>query len=236
MIRELKKGWRLAFYGISKTMNFIFMAAFALIGILLEIVIVAAQAVGESVFVGMYSALDLGAVFLFCAAMFPGQLATSLDMSLLAQASPYKKKLQTDMTCALTLWGNMAAMAVIAVIRVIGAAAVPERAAVLLGQIPVAGAIGFVLILFCGSIYKFFVLSVIIIYVAMFAGGVSYGLLAAMGKFSEISVPAIPAAAAVLIAFAFIWAGSGLQWLITRAAYKRPLSKYAFGAAARKEA
>lgn len=233
MIGELKKGWKLIFYGISKTMNLAFMAAFAVIGIVLEIMIVVGQA-GGGHFLGIYSALDLGAVFLFCAVLFPGQLATSLDVSLLAQASPYKKKLQTDIACALTMWGSLAAMAVIVIIRLIGAAVAPGQAEVILGRIPVAGTIGFVLILFSGVMYKFFVLSLIIIYLTMLGGGIVLGILDTMGKISGMFGSGLPAAAFVLLAFAFVLAGCGLQRLITRAAYKRPLSKYAFGAAAQK--
>lgn len=235
MMCELKKGWKLAFYGISKTANLVFMAAFAVIGILLEVMTVADQAGGGGHFSGIYTVLDLGAVFLFCAIMLPGQLATSLDVSLLAQASPYKKKLQTDIACALTMWSSLAAMAVIVIIRLIGAAVAPGQAEAILGQLPVAGTIGFVLILFSGVLYKFFVLSMIILYVIVFAGGMGLGILDTMGKFSGMFGSGLPAAASVLLAFAFVLAGCGLQWLITRAAYKRPLSKYAFGAAAQKE-
>lgn len=172
---------------------------------------------------------------MFCAAMFPGQLVTSLDVSLLAQSSPYKKKLQTDYVCLLALFGNLAAMAVIVVIRLIGAVAAPEQSSVLLGMLPVIGAIGFLLILYSGVMYKFFIFSLITLYVIMLVGGSYVGFWVGMGKTFDVSLGSLPASASILLSFVFVIAGCGMQYLITKAAYKRPLSKYVFGASMRKQ-
>lgn len=235
MLNDLKKGYRLVPYGVSRTMNLVFMVFFALLGAFLEVLIALGQTNGHF-FSGLNTFIDLGAVFLFCAVMFPGQLVTSLDVSLLAQASPYKRKLQTDMASLVTLFGNLAAMAVIVTIRLVIASLFSEQASAVLGTLPLLGLVGFALIVYSGLMYKFFVISIIVLYVVMVIGGVYSGFGAAMGNSSDLSqIMSLPTHVAILLCFVLVLAGSGLQYLITRLAYKRPLSKYAFGSAIRKQ-
>ena len=54
---------------------------------------------------GEVNMIDMGSVFLFCAVMFPTQMLISLDISEMAQTSPYKKALQTSIPAKISACG-----------------------------------------------------------------------------------------------------------------------------------
>ena len=95
MKEQLSKGWKLRGYGLGVKTQRAFCIIFLIVGTLFKLSPLETE----------YMGIDVGAVFLFCSAMFPAQLVMSLDMSQMVQASPYKKKLQTSIPAKMTTAG-----------------------------------------------------------------------------------------------------------------------------------
>lgn len=93
MKNDLAKGFQLMRFCLSKYTNFIMMVVFFCLGLTMELLESSGAVPQRS---GGYFPIGIGAIFLVCTAIFPPQMAVSLDVCLMAQASPYKKKLQTS--------------------------------------------------------------------------------------------------------------------------------------------
>lgn len=235
MMNDLKRAWKLIPFGISKTFILVCMVVFVVLGIGFEVA-AALDAISFRKGVGFTSSIDIGAVLLFCTAMFPGQLLSSLDVSLIAQSSSLKKKLQVKLTCLMTLVGNVAVMAVIILIRLAVAARMPENFPEIMAALPSIALMGLLLTVYAGMIYKFFLLSMLLLYAAMMGLGIYTGISLAMS--SELPsaewLQALSVTVTIPLSFVLLAVGTGLQYLITNALYKRPFSKNAFGSAGRK--
>lgn len=224
----LKTGVALIKYGINLKINMAAMVLFTLLGIGMEWLLVFVFPSRQWVW-GMW--LDVGAVLLFCAAMYPSQILMSLGLSSMVEGSCYKKKLHTSVPVLISMGGNLAAVAVILLIRGLGAWRAPERASELILDMAGVGLLVLAIDILAAFIYKFFYLSMVI-YVAV---GVCFGTVSGFYAAVKEEIPHvlpewhINAYGAVVFCLAMVFLGGALQYMVYVAVYKRPFSKAAFG-------
>lgn len=218
-------------YGMSVKQCLGSMILFIVVGIAFEMMSVLGSGV-----IFWNRSLDFGGLFLYSAAMYPAQILMSLDISGMVQASPYKKKIQTGAMSFASLCGNLTALAILLLVRGLGAWILPERAPLIWGMLPAIGIMGLGLSIMGAIMYKFYILSIIVLAVifAIFGGINSYQDIMAVeydsGIMGSMSVPV-----GVAFCLAMILLGNAAQYLIARALYRRPFSKGAFGSAAGKK-
>ncbi len=236
MKRDLIKGWRFMFCGVSKTMNLVCMVLFFLLGIFLEVISVLTGVFGGEAGRFMRNFCVFSSMILFCSAMFPAQLITSMDITLLAQSSAYKKKMQTSIPCLWTLISNLVVMSVIILIRGIMTLIMPEHGDMIFSNLYICGVTGFILAFYSAFVYKYFIASLVGLYVGIMIYGIGSGFHMAtnMIEGSEVGGGGLPVFLSVPLCFGLIFVGSALQYLVTTAAYKRNFSKYAFGSSVKK--
>lgn len=218
---------RLIKYGMNARQCLCAMLLFTVIGIAFEIML----ALGTGVYRDLVW-IDFGALFLYSAAMYPGQILMSLDISGMVQASPYKRKIQTSAMAFVSLCGNLAAFVIVLLVRGLSAWGMPQRAALIWSGLPVIGLMGMGLSIMGALLYKFYILSLIVIAV-VFGGCGSFGAVGGNVRMNMPGVMSLPAAIALCVALILL--GNGIQYLIVRIIYKRPFSKGAFGNAVGKK-
>ncbi|MCM1065300.1 MAG: hypothetical protein NC420_12715 [Eubacterium sp.] len=224
---------RLIKYGMSAKQCFGTMLLFMVIGIAFELMIVLGRGVGER-YIGLQ--VDFGALFLYAAAMYPSQILMTLDISGMVQASPYKKRIQTSAMSFCSLCSNLVMLAIILLVRALGACLMPQRAAWIWASLPVIGIMGLGLSIMGALMYKFYILSVILLAVVV-GGGANYmGYRSVMVADNTSGIlGGAPLPVAIMFCIAALFVGNGTQYLIARMIYKRPFSKGAFGNAVGKK-
>ena len=222
---------RLTKYGMNAKMSFGSMVLFTVIGIAFEFM----NTLGMEAYRDRLL-MDFGALFLYAAGMFPAQILMTLDLSGMVQASPHKKRIQTSAMSFVSLCGNLAALLIVVLIRGLSACIMPQRAELIWFTLPVVGLMGMGIAIMGALLYKFYIVSLIVISVVF--GGVgsmmsisrSTELEAGQNVLGSMSVPV-----AIVLCAAMILLGNGIQYLLTRVLYKRPYSKGAFGSAVAKK-
>ncbi len=221
MKEQLSKGWKLRGYGLGVKTQRAFCIIFLIAGTLLKLFPLETE----------YMAIDVGAVFLFCSAMFPAQMVMSLDMSQMVQASPYKKKLQTSIPAKMTTVGILIMFGWSMFLQVISCMISGKNFADQGVKLLMTGMWAFVILLFTGICYKFFVVSMIVMYIFIFGAG----MLLEIGLHFFVPKGFIHPLVAIVEDIALILIGGVIQYGLMRLFYKYPLSKAAFGAAIRRE-
>lgn len=223
MKNDFVKSLKLIKYSLSLKMNVTMAIVFFLLGLAMELY----QAFWVTDTVSA-SGIPLGAVFMICTAMFPSQMLVSLDVSLMAQASAYKKKLQTSLSTLMILIGNLVMFTLILIIRMIGVAVTPGATLETMHILPV-GIFSALIILYSGIVYKFFIMSIIVLYaiLAGFGGYIGYmtGSGQLVGGYGGLG---LGTAADIILSYVLILVAAGIGYLISLAVYKFPLSRYAF--------
>ena len=223
MKNDLIKSFKLIKYSLSMKMNITMAVLFFLLGLAMELY--QAFWVTDTVSEGV---IPFGAVFMICTAMFPSQMLVSLDVSLMAQASAYKKKLQTSLSTLMILIGNLVMFTLILIIRMIGVAVTPGATLEMMHILPV-GIFSALIILYSGIVYKFFIMSIIVLYaiLAGFGGYIGYmtGSGQLVGGYGRLG---LGTAADIILSYVLIFVAAGIGYLISLAVYKFPLSRYAF--------
>ena len=223
MKNDLIKSFKLIKYSLSMKMNITMAVLFFLLGLAMELY----QAFWVTDMVSA-SGIPLGAVFMICTAMFPSQMLVSLDVSLMAQASAYKKKLQTSLSTLMILIGNLVMFTLILIIRMVGVAVTPGATLETMHILPV-GIFSALIILYSGIVYKFFIMSIIVLYaiLAGFGGYIGYmtGSGQLVGGYGGLG---LGTAADIILSYVLILVAAGIGYLISLAVYKFPLSRYAF--------
>lgn len=226
MINDLRTGIKLMKYGINTTMNLILAVIMLLFGLVME-----AAEIFDS---GVFTWIPLGMVMLVCTGGIPAQLVISVDVSSLAQSSACKKKLQTKIPALLMGIGSIAGLTVSAIVRGIRVAAGADER--VLKSMVSSGIIAAMLIVYFAFVYKYYIASIVVLYAGMlvsgFFGGGPYGAL--WSELLEGPLAAVPTVLCVTIAYVIVLAAIGLQYLISLALYKKPISKACFGAALRR--
>lgn len=212
-------------YGMSAKQSFGTMILFMVIGTAFELMAVLGVNNSTNTFW-----IDFGALFLYSAAMYPAQILMTLDISGMVQASCYKKRIQTSAMSLASLCGNLGALAILLLIRALSACIMPERAYLIWDSLPAVGILGLSLSIMAALMYKFYILSIIVLagIFGTFSSLIGYqnfmGMEAAPGILRGMPLPA-----AIAFCIVMILLGNGIQYLVARAIYKRPFSKGAFG-------
>ena len=221
MKEQLSKGWKLSGYGLGVKTQRAFFIIFLIAGTLLKLFPVETE----------YMAIDVGAVFLFCSAMFPAQLVMSLDMSQMVQVSPYKKKLQISIPAKMTTAGIRIMCGWSMFLQVISCVITGKNFADQGVKLLMTGMWAFVILLFTGVCYKFFVISMIIMYILVIGAGMLVGIA------QQFFIPKgfIHPLVAIVADIVLVLTGGVIQYGFMKLFYKFPLSKAAFGAAIKRE-
>lgn len=217
-------------YGMSAKQSFGTMFLFVVIGIAFEIVTM--LGVGGQPF----GWLDFGALFLYSAAMYPAQVLMTLDISGMVQTSPYKKQIQTGAMSFASLCGNLAALVILLLVRGLGAYIAPERAIQIWGTFPLIGIMGLGLSIMGALMYKFYILSIVVLIVIFGTAGTLGSFQGGMEMENSAGfLNSMSPSMAMVFCVIMILLGNAIQYLVVRALYKRPFSKGAFGNAVGKK-
>ena len=220
MKEQLSKGWKLRGYGLGAKTQRAFCIIFLIVGTLFKLSPLETE----------YMGIDVGAVFLFSSAMFPAQLVMSLNMSQMVQASPYKKKLQTSIPAKMTTAGVMIMLGGSIFRQVISCMISGKNFADQGVKLLMTGMWAFVILLFTGVCYKFFVVSMIVMYIFIFGAGMPLEI----GLHFFIPKGFIHPLVAIVADIVLVLTGGVIQYGLMKLFYKFPLSKAAFGAAAKR--
>lgn len=225
MKNDFVKGIQFMRFSMSKYTNVIMMIVFFFLGLAMELM--------ESTGVvprdmGGYFPIGIGAIFMICAAMFPSQMIVSLTVCTMAQASPYKKKLQTSVFTVFLLVSSLVIFTLIVVIRCAGAVLQPELSMEELDFLPV-GVFAAFIILYSGVVYKFFIVSVILLWLTMMGIGGFYGFMIGAGDdvLRLQGLAGVGPVMSIAASYLLILVSAGLEYLISVALYRFPLSKFA---------
>lgn len=220
MKNDLRKAFELMKFGIcvNKGINIGVLVLFVVIGL-----------VGETFYLAtgftMNYGFDLFAFLLIAVLSFPAQFMVTTDVSHIVQTSSYKKKIQTKMFAEVSLITSLAAMTFLVFIRTIASAVHPDLAAKLWNDIPIAGIMTMMVLIFTVIMYKYYWIAVFMMGIGGRAGYLSVVKGPQDGLFAKV-----PVLGDIVIAYAFVLLGVGISYLISLALYKRPFSKAAFGA------
>lgn len=217
MTANLKMGFRLMRYAFGIKMNMVLVIVLAVCGLLFDFL------THGTVFIGMF--------LLSAFSMSPVQLLYSICISNAAGASPWRKRMQTAMPALLTFFINIIVFTVMIIIKMVEAWLFPEDFAAIWGCLVGVAMLQVLVGIYNGVGYKYFALSLVVMYVAVFVVnfGVSQIIREGWGMFASLS----PAVSIVFI-YGSLLVAAVLQYVVSLALYKRPLSKWAQGAAMRR--
>lgn len=230
MKKEFVKAMKILRYSISVKMNILCAILFSVVGLFTDVMqCIGMQSYGSDG--NLIGEIGLGAFLFLCAGMFPAQMLISLDVCNLTQTSPYKRKYQTSMPSIFN-GGFLALCYTILVVERVIVWSITKNAEVF-NNLLVIGISAAVVILYCMFVYKFFVLSIIILYMLMFTGGIVIGIVSRVVDGIALPLSTSPVLA-VILSYVLILIATIAHYVMTRLLYKYPLSKYAFGAALRR--
>ncbi len=223
MINDFKKALQLSLYGFKAQVQMIFMIIFVIIGL-----------IWEYSFQGMHW---IGAFFIVLAPIYFSQLLYGMGMSNMVAASPYKKKLQVLYPALSNCFFELVAMTIIVLLKVFEMRTYPENRRGLMYVLLSVCMFCIVLNFYSAIVYKYFALAIVLMLAPVMA--LSYiftsesfnnyegGLLSAL-------VDHMSMGGLVLICYLTVFLGTALQYVLSTALYKKPLSEYAMGMAMKK--
>lgn len=217
MLEQIKLGLKLVKYGLSFKMQIALAILFCLFGLITE-------------YVSRSSNL-LGGFYILISAMFVIQLVISMDISLLVQTSPYKKKLQTSMPVLACVPIMLGAYTVEVLIKGYFLYFHPEISADAGQQASIKGGLeGVIVLLFVTAIYmgfcfKYFAAAMIGLFVVVLPISIVFQM-----PFLVNFIGQLPFGWIVLAGYILIPLGEFLAYQLSRLLYKKDLSRYAFGA------
>lgn len=114
--------------------------------------------------------VNVSGFYLMLVAMYIGQVILSADVSKLVQSSPYKKAIQTKYLMTIITVISFVAYTFLVAIRVVGCSFIesPVYKTALIRDVVVVGIAGFLIILYSSMIYKYYVLSLVVVFITVF--------------------------------------------------------------------
>jgi hypothetical protein len=218
MFNQIKLGIKLWKYAISAKSQIVCATIFFLLGAVWEI--------------GNQGTGVIGGFYIVLSSIFITQLIVSVDFSTMVQASSYKKKLQTSMPVLVSTPVMLVTYTFLALIRVYFFQASSEEE----GRLEIKFGLLLVGVLLCltsiymGICFKYFLAAMVVLELVIVP------ILVIGMDFDTGFVAHIPMAAIVAAGYVLIVLGQFLAYLLSRLAYRKDLSKYAFGAAMRRAA
>lgn len=230
MKKDIMKAFKLMRFGVMAKVNFLMMIIFIIAGTVMEMTRMGinVQAGDSSSVYGRF----IGSVFILCSAMFPGQLLVSTSLTSLVQTSSYKKRIQTSMLAKLNVFCNFTAVTWIILLRLVHGLVYHENMAEQMDSLLLTGMFVFLFNLFGALMYKYFVASIFII--AFFSAALQVFDNWLSGGYAPAGFHLHPLLAAGF-SYGMLIAGGFLSYWISKAIYKKDLSRMAFGAAAAKQ-
>lgn len=222
MKKDLVKAFKLLPYGLSVKSTVVLFVLFLVLGIVQTVL--APIGINGSYF-------NTGAVFIFAAMMFPGQLLLSGDVASFVQTSPYKKKIQVQMQTNLELVASLVGITIIVIIYGVHMAMRPENTVELMKGLLFSGMAMLFIETINTLLYKYFILSLIVIYVLTF----TYMMLPIAGirtmNGPVITYIANTPALAIVVCYVLGIIGAVGNYLVSSLFYKKEFSKMAYAAA-----
>ncbi|MCM1189223.1 MAG: hypothetical protein NC541_07985 [bacterium] len=225
MISNLKLGFRILKFGLNYKSTVISGIIVSLIGIAL--CFLQASMTEDGTIPGGY--------FLALTAMFMVQLLYTCSMSDVIQASPMKKKLQTSVPAVMSVFCMICGYSALLLTEGVAAALWPDAMGSVCEQILFSAVVIGCLMLYMGAAYKYFFVSSAL-FMAMFFLTFGYyanrsrNWLSGIGAGSWRTFGLVGAAG-----FAAILICGVLQYLLSLAVYKAPMSKRALAGALRRQ-
>ena len=227
MINDLKLGFKIMKYGHSAKLSIIGSVAFAVLGL----VFCAIGITTTSSFLGGY--------LLMMSALLLLQLISTVNAANLVQTSPMKKRLQTSVPALFSIFLMLTAYLLNVVVVAVAVCANPEAVELFCTLIICTAVMTGVIMLYYGAVYKYFVVSTVIffiififIYPSVISGDINdelyWNFMPFAGYWENFALT-------VVIGLGIILVCGVLQYLISLAVYKAPISKLALGARLRSQ-
>lgn len=180
--------------------------------------------------------LNMSPLFLAVSGIMPMEMVLVNDVSDFVKSSGLRKRIQTGMATKCMFMGTMAVYVIDLIMLTIIGKTLAGQPTALLRESLVYGVIVFILGLASVFFYKFFWAALTAMYILGFAGGFAAGFLDVLSEDSPVMIiwNSLSPIFCVVFGFILIIAGCGLNLVMTRAFYKRSLSKSAFGTVMKK--
>ena len=227
MINDLKLGFKIMKYGHSVKLSIIGSIAMAVLGL----VFCAIGITTTSSFLGGY--------LLMMSALLLLQLISTVNAANLVQTSPMKKRLQTSVPAIFSTFLMLTAYLLNVAVVAVAVCANPEAVEFFCTLIMCTAVLTGVIMLYYGAVYKYFVASTVIffiififIYPSVISGDIKdelyWNFMPFAGYWENFALT-------VVIGLAIILVCGVLQYLISLAVYRAPISKLALGARLRSQ-
>lgn len=223
MIDDLKKAVHLARYGFQAKMQVVCMIIFVVLGMVMEL---ASK--------GTYW---LGAYFIIIGPIYFSQLLYGLGMSNIVATSPYKKRLQTSMPALGNFVLGVITISILAIIKYLEIQWYPQNAKENIVVFLMVGFMCFILNLYSATVYKYYALSVIVLLAPIMIFSYTFTTSSFdhfQNSFWGVLAEKLSFGPTVLLCYLCVALGAFLQYAISCALYKKPLSEYAQGMMMRK--
>lgn len=225
MTAQIKMGFKLIRYAYKLEMNII-IGVFMLVG-------------GAALDLCTHGTVFLGVFLISCFSMFPVQFLYNVCMANAAGASPWRKRMQTTMPALLAFAINVIEFTILIVIKMVEIYLFPQDTSVILGCLVMVAVLQILLGIYNGLCYKYFAISMIVMYIVIFGcsflGGYTMVSEESMSVSINMSVSVLCSPpGAIVVTYGSLVVAAILQYVVSLAVYKKPLSKWAQGAAMRK--
>lgn len=224
MINDLKLGFKLMKYGHSAKLSIIGSIVLAVFGLVF-------CAVGIKV----RQALP-GGYFLMLSVLLLLQLISTVNAANLVQTSPMKKKLQISVPALFSVLLMLAAYLLNVVVAAVALFhANPESLELFCSQIMYTAVMMGIIMLYYGAVFKYFVASTVVFFIMfvlaypfVISGMLQWSFMPFAEPWENFALTAVTGLAVILVC-------GVLQYLISLAVYKAPISKRALGARLRSQ-
>ena len=216
-MKELINAYKIVGYGAKIKTQFLLALLFLIIGIIVEI--------------GSQGTVSTGSFYIVLSGLFLYQMIISSDISTLVQSSPYKKKIQcTYPMIAVMPWVFITLNIVLLIHYYYAKVSGGEGLQVQCQTLIVLGLCIFIMMVYFGLAYKYFVtatsIMVVFVMVVMFVTS---------AIFREDNAPVLTFAGCAIFDYVCTIGGCILCKVITELFYKKELSSYAFRGLIRKK-
>ena len=229
-LKEIKLGFQLLKYGFQVKANVVMVLMFCVLGIVMEF------ATGG---ITMY-----GGMFILISGIVPMQMICSVGVSDLAKISSKRKKLETSVAILSTTMVTLIAYGMTLLVKGFFYMKNPGLGGLISNQLFLTAIVGAIFLIYSGLVYKHFVISMIVLIVALMVIG-AYSSLSMLilnydEEIAEITMATkdaalgLPYGVSALLGIGIILLGGVVCWLLTKAFYKHEMSKMAFCAALKK--
>ncbi len=221
MMRELGISIKMLKHGFQAKMQMGMMVLFLIIGLTIEL--------------GTKGTYWMGAMFVMITPMYFAQLIYGLGLSQMVTVSPHNRRFQTGVPAMGSAILSTICFTILVLVKCWEINKHPELTDIIMLGLFITGAISLVFNVYTAVVYKYYAVSLIIMCISV--GGISgsYGFLTGMGR--EIRLPLVSnlsVGGVILLSYVLVLAGALLQYVISCALYRKPLSEYAQGAMMRK--